>query len=167
MERRQFIYGTLASATALSLGIAFWPEPVSIPAPLDEAQQWLFVALIPVVLEGAAPAQRLEQQAPRIAVAVADLIATLPPGVRQQLAQLLGLLQQKLGRLVLTGSMLPLAEQQPTLLSQLLDDWRFHFLELIRTAYAGLRDPIMAVWYGDPANWSALNYQPPSLGGAR
>ncbi|QIZ77844.1 twin-arginine translocation signal domain-containing protein [Ferrimonas lipolytica] len=163
MDRRTFLYGSLAGVAAVTVGISV--VPTAAPnSTLTDQQSWIIQALVPVVLAGTQSPQQLQQLAPRLVEAISQTIQTLPPNTRAQLDELLGLLDNRVALLALTGSTVPLAQRQPQQLTQILNQWRHHFLDTIKLAYVGLKEPIFAAYWGDPSHWSEFNYQAPSMG---
>ncbi|WP_394205865.1 twin-arginine translocation signal domain-containing protein [Shewanella waksmanii] len=164
MKRRTFLATALVGTGALALGVnVYSPPAVNINPALDNPHRLLFSVLLPVVLDGAFPtveAHRLAAQT-RTLDAIEQTIAVLPDDQQQELLQLLGLLEQRLGLLLLTGSMTPLMMRSPQELVQLLQSWREHFLDMMVTAYQGLRDLIMASYYSCPEHWHHLHYDKP------
>lgn len=93
-------------------------------------------------------------------VATMDL---LPEESRDELEQLLELLESRLGLLLLTGNMTPLLMRQPQELVAMLEAWRTSFLDLMVTAFQGLRELVLASYYSCPEHWTRLNYEKPRL----
>ena len=46
----------------------------------------------------------------------------------------------------------------------MLVNWRTSFLNLLNTAYEGLKELVFAAFYGNSANWTVMNYNKPNLG---
>ncbi len=46
---------------------------------------------------------------------------------------------------------------------QLLTSWRDSYLTLLQQAYNGLRELLLAAYYGQPQHWQALAYQAPEF----
>ena len=95
--------------------------------------------------------------------AISQTISYLPQEGQDELEQLLDMLEQRLGLLVLTGSMTPLMMRTPNELISMLEYWRNSFLDLMVTAYQGLRELVMASYYASPENWGQLNYTKPAF----
>ncbi len=158
MDRRQFLMAGLVGTAAVATGIVLWPVDTPLPG-LTDPQARVLRALVLPVLEGAAPAPVLEDQADALVHQVAQTIATLPPGSQAELNRLFELLEHRLGVLALTGSLTPLLARQPEALAEMLNQWRSHFLDTLVIAYQGLKELLQAAWYADPTHWPALDYQ--------
>ncbi|WP_028774569.1 twin-arginine translocation signal domain-containing protein [Shewanella waksmanii] len=164
MKRRTFLTTALVGTGALALGVnVYSPPAVNINPALDNPHRLLFSVLLPVILDGAFPtveSHRLAAQT-RTLDAIEQTISVLPQDQREELMQLLELLEQRLGLLLLTGNMTPLMMRNPQELAALLERWRGHYLDMMVTAYGGLRDLIMASYYSCPEHWHHLHYDKP------
>ncbi|QLE86866.1 twin-arginine translocation signal domain-containing protein [Shewanella sp. Scap07] len=164
MKRRTFLTTALVGTGALALGVnVYSPPAVNINPALDNPHRLLFSVLLPVILDGAFPtveSHRLAAQT-RTLDAIEQTISVLPQDQREELMQLLELLEQRLGLLLLTGNMTPLMMRNPQELAALLESWRGHYLDMMVTAYGGLRDLIMASYYSCPEHWHHLHYDKP------
>lgn len=161
MNRRQFIMTSLGTGVALSLGITLYPVLTADSATERNAAEMVFDALLPALLMGALPAdhQRAQQQIFATRQAALEFLPFLPRTQQQQLGQLFILLEQELTRLALTGQWLSLSEVPLSQRLSLLAAWRDSYLALLQQAYAGLRELLLGAYYGQPAHWSALEYQ--------
>ncbi len=91
-------------------------------------------------------------------------IAYLPDQQQQDLLLLLDSLGNKLGRLILTFRFSPWTQDDKQVIEQVLKEWRTSSLDILNTAYIGVKQLLMAVWYGEQENWSEINYPgPPAL----
>lgn len=166
MNRRTFLVTALAGTGALALGVNLYRPPyVRVSKALDSEHRLLFSLLVPVFLDGALP----QTQALRVAAqnrtldAIIATMALLSSDSREELQQLLTLLESRLGLLLLTGNMTPLLLRTPNELIAMLESWRSHYLDMMVTAYQGLRELIMASYYSCPEHWGRLNYEKPML----
>lgn len=166
MERRTFLTTALVGSAALALGVNLYEaDHIKVNKALDSEHRLLFSVLLPVFLDGALPEVeklRIEAQN-RTLDAIAHTILLLPEDGQAELEQLLGMLENRLGLLVLTGSMTPLMMRKPDELIDMLEYWRNSFLELMVTAYQGLRELVLASYYSSPEHWSRLNYAKPTF----
>lgn len=165
MKRRTFLISTFTGTAALALGTNLY---LSDDLPFEDSHQnhhMIFSVLIPVFLAGALPKvpNLREESIQRTLVAIQDSIKVLPVHQAAELQELLGLLESRLGLLFLTGSMTPLMLRTHAQLINMLESWRFHFTELMMTAYQGLRELIMASYYSCPEHWGGLNYAKPNF----
>ena len=46
-------------------------------------------------------------------------------------------------------------------MSAFLQEWRFHRIDMLQTAYHALHDLIIGSWYADPVTWQAIGYPGP------
>ena len=153
MNRRTFLSGAFSGTAALSLGVNLYLPNITTSSE-DIHHRVLFGVLIPVFLDGAlpeVPSQR-ELAINRTLDAISQSITHLPVEQQQELMELLNLLEGRLGLLLLSGSMTPLLMREP---QQLID--------MLTTAYGGLRELIMASYYACPEHWGNLRYVKPTF----
>jgi hypothetical protein len=164
MQRRTFLTGAFVGTAALALGVNLYPSKVEAPAE-DLYSRLLFSVLVPVFLDGMLPevAKPREIVINRTLDAISEAIKVLPSEQQQELAELLGQLESRLGLLLLSGSVTPLIMRQPQQLVSMLESWRFHYLQLLQTAYLGLRELVMASYYACPEHWGGIGYAKPSF----
>lgn len=163
MQRRTFIKVGLAGGTVLAAaGVASWligRDPVA-----DRRE--VLDALIPVVLDGALPAEAPRRGAAlaQARAAVDTAIAALAPASQDELAQLFALMAIPPSRLALAGLSQPWRDAAPAEIAAVLQSWRTHRIALLQSAYLALHDLIVGGWYADPSHWAALGYDgPPRL----
>lgn len=95
--------------------------------------------------------------------AIKESINVLPAEQQIELFELLDMLENRLGLLLLTSSMTPLLMRSPAELTEMLESWRHSYFSLLQTAYLGLRELVMASYYACPEHWSRLHYAKPEL----
>lgn len=163
MNRRQFIFRSLALTLAASTGYAVYQHQ-SLQGS-DNAAVLVLDALLPAVLMGALPADAAAQQLSlrQSRDAVLEFLLYLPQSQQQQLQQLFQLLQQDLARLALTGQWLELAALPLSQRLDLLFSWRDSYFSLLQQAFSGLRELIYGAFYGQPQHWLPLNYSAPEF----
>lgn len=166
MQRRTFLLGAFTGTAALALGVNLYSPELDLPQDTeDKDYRLLFSVLLPVLLDGALPevaSHRVVAQN-RTLDAIKQTIFALTPEQQDELYQLLDMLQNRLGLLLLTSSMTPLLLRSPTELTQMLETWRHSYFALLQTAYLGLREIVMASYYACPEHWSRLHYAKPEL----
>ena len=120
-------------------------------------------AVMPVLLEGALPADPV-QRASALAAgarAVDDAIGGLSPAAQEELGQLFALLAMAPTRVLLTGvtSAWPQASAQEV--HGFLERWRFHSSDLLKSGYQALHDIVLGPWYAQESQWQAIGYAGP------
>uniref|UniRef100_Q0HRI7 TAT leader-containing periplasmic protein n=1 Tax=Shewanella sp. (strain MR-7) TaxID=60481 RepID=Q0HRI7_SHESR len=166
MNRRTFLLGAFAGTAAIALGVNLYSPEFSLPDEGEEKDyRLLFGVLLPVMLDGALPDVATHKQAAqnRTLDAIKHSIAGLPDEQQAELFELLDMLENRLGLLLLTSSMTPLLMRSPSDLTQMLETWRHSYFALLQTAYLGLRELVMASYYACPEHWSRLHYAKPEL----
>jgi hypothetical protein len=174
ITRRTFLAAGLAGSAAL--GVAWWlrgtHQPPSLAtgdaplAALDPEAPAIVAAIVPVMLEGALPA---EPGARDVAVGetvanVGRAVAGLAPAAQRELGQLFALLAFAPARVVLTGVGASWATADAASVAGFLERWRTSRWALLRSAYDALHQLILAAWYGNPRAWPAIGYPgPPAL----
>lgn len=166
MKRRTFLLGAFAGTAVLALGVNLYSPELSLP---DDSEgkdyRLLFSVLLPVMLDGALPdvtTHKLVAQN-RTLDAIKQSIAVLPAEQQIELFELLDMLENRLGLLLLTSSMTPLLMRSPAELTEMLESWRHSYFSLLQMAYLGLRELVMASYYACPEHWSRLHYAKPEL----
>lgn len=166
MQRRQFLLWALGGTSALALGVSLYEEEeIANLSEHEKPHDLLLGALIPVLLEGALPEINKHRTSAinRTLDAVNQTLKWLPKAQRQELEQLLDILENRFGLLLLSGSMTPLMLRSPNELVEMLESWRSSWMELLQQAYLGLRELLMASYYACPEHWDRLNYNKPKL----
>ncbi|MBB1428329.1 TAT leader-containing periplasmic protein [Shewanella frigidimarina] len=164
MKRRTFITGAFAGTAAIALGVNLY-SPIITTSSDDIHHRVLFSVLLPVFLDGALPEvpSHREIAINRTLDAISQSITHLPIEQQQELMELLELLEGRFGLLLLSGSMTPLLMREPQQLIDMLEFWRNNYLDMLTTAYNGLRELIMASYYACPEHWGNLRYVKPTF----
>lgn len=164
MKRRTFITGAFAGTAAIALGVNLY-SPIITTSSDDIHHRVLFSVLLPVFLDGALPEvpSHREIAINRTLDAISQSITHLPTEQQQELMELLELLEGRFGLLLLSGSMTPLLMREPQQLIDMLEFWRNNYLDMLTTAYNGLRELIMASYYACPEHWGNLRYVKPTF----
>lgn len=166
-NRRTFLKVGALGALALAAGggIYRYTHP---PGPqqrfvLDGEAKAALEAIVPAMLAGALPLDAA-QRAPAVAAAterVHQAILGLPLNAQKEIQDLFGLLALGPARRALTGVSDGWQNAKPEQVSAFLQDWRFHSLSMLQTAYHALHDLIIGSWYADPSTWEAIGYPGP------
>ena len=173
--RRSFLVAGVAGGAALAA--AYWlrgtrePAPASGPnaalAALDADAPMIIAAIVPVILDGALPADAAARQAAvtETVANVARAVSGLGPAAQRELAELFSLLGLAPARIALAGVSTPWAQASPAAVAAFLERWRTSRWMLLRSAYDGLHQLVLAAWYGNPRSWPSIGYPgPPAIG---
>ncbi len=170
MDRRDFLKAGLLSGGVLATGTTLYGcsdlKPVPSSTVISEEAILSLQALIPVFLSGMLP-ENAEQRARIINDVIADMelaIKKFPPHTQDELQQLFEMLNNRLVVLAFVGKFAVVAELSTSQMVTLINAWRYNFVGLLNTAYAGLKELIFAAFYGSPDNWHLINYKKPMLG---
>ncbi len=165
-DRRTFLkVGALAALALAAAGGAYrYANP---PGParrfvLDGEARAALEAIVPAMLAGVLPAG--SARAPAIAATSAGVhqaILGLPLGTQQEVQDLFALLALAPVRRVLTGVAGPWSGASEAQVGAFLQDWRFHRLGMLQTAYHALHDLVIGAWYANPSSWDAIGYPGP------
>ncbi|MES2319460.1 MAG: twin-arginine translocation signal domain-containing protein [Pseudomonadota bacterium] len=166
-NRRTFLkVGALAALTlAAGGGIYRYTHP---PGPqqrflLDGEAKAALDAIIPAMLAGALPTEAPARAAAINATTgrVHLAILGLPLNAQKEVQDLFGLLALAPARRMLTGVSGRWSQATDTQVGIFLQEWRFHRLGMLQTAYHALHDLIIGSWYADPASWAGIGYPGP------
>ena len=166
-NRRTFLkVGALGALTlAAAGGVYRYTHP---PGPLkrfvlDGEAKAALDAIVPAMLAGALPADTASRAAAIGATTarVHQAILGLPLGAQKEVQDLFGLLALAPARRALTGVSGPWGAASEAQVGAFLQEWRFHRLGMLQTAYHALHDLIIGAWYADPSSWSAIGYPGP------
>ncbi|PMG43602.1 TAT leader-containing periplasmic protein [Shewanella sp. 10N.286.52.B9] len=163
MKRRTFLAGAFTGTAALALGVSLYtPDITDHP---DENHRLLFNVLIPIFMDGTLPevANYREAFINRTIVAINQTISVLSDDQKSEINQLLNLLESRMGLLLLTSSLTPLMLRSADELVLMLEEWRHHFLQMLQTAYLGLRELVLSSYYACPEHWGRLHYAKPTF----
>ena len=165
--RRTFLQVGALAALTLAAGGGIWrlTHPVG-PLQrfvLDGEAKAALDAIVPAMLAGSLPADAAARAA---AVSVTtghvhQAILGLPLMAQKEVQDLFGLLAFAPARRALTGVSGGWANATEAQVGTFLQEWRFHRLAMLQTAYHALHDLIIGSWYADPASWSAIGYPGP------
>ena len=166
LNRRQLLLAGLGGAGAAFLGFASWYQAgESVPDFLltddwhffEEKERLILSVIVPVLLSESLLEGRLEQQLRRMDEAVSYLSATQ----QRELRELMNALESKVSRVILSGSLIHWNNISPEAVDALLESWRDSYLDLLKQAYAGLKELTYAAWYGTDDSWQLLGYDGP------
>lgn len=166
-NRRTFLkVGALAALTLAAGGGIYRATHPSGPLQrfvLDGEARAAIDAIVPAMLAGALPTGAAQRSAAIGATTerVHQAIRGLPLGAQKEVQDLFGLLALAPARRVLTGISGGWASATPEQVTVFLQEWRFHSLAMLQTAYHALHDLIIGSWYADPSSWSAIGYPGP------
>lgn len=130
---------------------------------LDGQAKAALDAIVPAMLAGALPADAPARSAAIGAATghVHKAILGLPLSTQKEVQDLFGLLAFGPARRALTGLSDGWAAARPEQVAAFLQEWRFHRLAMLQTAYHALHDLIIGAFYADPSNWAGIGYPGP------
>jgi len=166
-SRRTFLVASGLGVAALAAG--GWLHTRSGGAragsALGDGGRTVIAAMVPAFLAGALPGDATRAVAIAETVdAVDGAVAGLPPATQAELAQLFGLLSFAPARLALAGLVADWPDASTDAVAAALGRWQHSRLALLRSAYDGLHQLVLAAWYGNPRAWPAIGYPgPPAL----
>jgi hypothetical protein len=166
-NRRTFLkVGVLAGLTLAAGGGIYRLTHPSGPLQrfvLDGEARAAIDAIIPAMLAGSLPADAAQRSAAVSATTgrVHQAILGLPLMAQKEVQDLFGLLALAPARRALTGVAGGWSNATDAQVSVFLQEWRFHSLDMLQTAYHALHDLIIGTWYADPASWEAIGYPGP------
>jgi len=164
--RRAFIVtGALGAAALAAGGWLRFGASARVDALLGDDARGIVRAMVPAFLAGALPDDAQRTQAIREATdAVSVAVAGLPLEAQRELAQLFALLAFAPTRVAMTGLWSDWPHATTAEVDAVLVRWQTSRLSLLRSAYDGLHQLILAAWYGNPRAWAAIGYAgPPQL----
>ena len=166
-NRRTFLKVGALAALALAAGGGVY-RATHPPGPLqrfvlDGEAKAALDAIVPAMLAGALPPEGGARSAAVSATTarVHQAILGLPLGAQNEVQDLFGLLALAPARRALTGVSGPWSGAPEAQVALFLQEWRFHRLGMLQTAYHALHDLIIGSWYADPSSWSAIGYPGP------
>jgi hypothetical protein len=165
--RRTFLVTGSVGLVALAAG--GWLEVrTARPSPghaLGAAGRRIVTAMAPAFLAGALPQAAAERHAAIVETvdAVDTAIGGLPPGTQAELTQLFGLLSFTPARIVVAGLWPDWDHASPDAVEAVLARWQASRIALLRSAYDGLHQLVLAAWYGNPRAWPAIGYAGPPV----
>jgi hypothetical protein len=169
MDRRSFLKTGLLTGSILVTGTSLYGcsdlDILDTDLVTDDVGMAL-AALVPVFLAGVLPSDPASRKQKIVQVIDGMRIAMkrLPPHTLKELEDLFGLLTNRLTMLAYAGSFTHLNEMPTEQAMKLIEGWRTSYIGLLNTAYEGLKELLVASFYGNPENWTVLNYNKPDLG---
>jgi len=134
-------------------------------ATLDPAAPAIVAAIVPLMLDGALPADPADRRAAvtETVANVARAVSGLAPNAQKELGELFSLLSLPPTRVALAGVMTPWADASPEAIAAFLERWRTSGWMLLRSAYDALHQLVLAAWYGNPRAWPSIGYPGPPV----
>ncbi len=169
MDRRSFLKTGLLTGSMLVTGTSLYGcadlDILDTDLVTDDVSLALG-ALVPVFFAGVLPdePQMRKQKIKQVIDGMRIAMKRLPPHTLKELEDLFGLLTNRLTMLAYTGSFSYLNEMPTVQAMKLIEGWRTSYIGLLNTAYEGLKELLVASFYGNPENWTVLNYNKPDLG---
>lgn len=169
-ERRIFLKVGVGGAALLLLGR--WLPAAPAADAVDAGTRFIYLTtadaaalarIIPVMLEGALPEDRGQQNAAigEIVRGIDIVIGYQPHNARAEIRDLFGLLTKGVTRALVAGVWRSWENATDKDVRAFLASWRNSRLGLLRSAYIGLNNLIVGSWYGNPKSWERIGYPGP------
>jgi len=167
MKRRTFLAAGALGVAALAAGgwLRYGLRHAPPGRALDDDARVIVAALVPAFLDGALPVHAPLRDSAIIETvgAVDAAVLGLPPSAQHELAQLFGLLGFPPARMAL-GMRTAWSDAPTVEVQAALQRWQGSRSLLLRSAYDGLHQLILAAWYANPRAWHDIGYPgPPAL----
>ena len=174
-SRRRFLIQSIAAAGVAATGRLFWLESEEfVPALFTQDDDWQFLSandrlilamVTPVILLGVSDKPISGQVLLNYLKDFDNSLTLLTVSQQKEFKELLQLLESMIGRVVVAGIWSAWNDASAETINKMLNNWRSSFLDLIKVAYAGLKELSFATWYGNPNSWTDIGYPgPPELG---
>ena len=169
MDRRAFLKTGLLSGSILITGTGLYgcsDLDILETNLIDDDVTIALAALLPVFLTGVLPLDE-PQRGQSIASTIEGMktaLHKLPPHTLDELKDLFGLLTNRLTMLAYAGAFSQMENLSMSQKSMLVEGWRTSYLNVVNTAYEGLKELVFAAFYGNPPNWHVIDYKKPNLG---
>ena len=118
-------------------------------------------ALIPVVLEGAVPAEAMQAAVDATLQGIDHNLHHLSPELLKLTQQLFDVLAMTVTRGPLTGIWGSWENASAEDIRQFLDRWEHSSLDLLRMGHASLLQVVLMSWYARPQSWAHCGYPGP------
>ena len=166
-SRRTFLKAGGLAALALAGGGALYRAThTDVPQrfALDGQARAALHAIAPAILAGALPQDAGREAALAHTIdGIHQAILGLPPATQKEVQDLFGLLALAPVRRLLTKVAGGWEGARIEEVNTFLQDWRFHRIKLLRSAYHALHDLVLGAWYAQPASWTAIGYSGPLM----
>jgi hypothetical protein len=167
VKRRKFLKvgGGIGMAALAGAGALFARGTKKVPLPAEALQYFsereysIFHAIAGTVLvlpAGAPSAEKLQ-----VALHADRHLARLDEDAQRDFHRLLGLFDNALAGLLLTGTTAPFTQLSPEGRTAFLAKWQTHRVGAIRSGYQALKRLACACYYGNPESYATLGYPGP------
>ena len=169
MNRRNFIKNGLVASAVLVTGTSVYgcaDLDIIEQQLVDDEVALVLTALLPVLLDGAlsTEAETRKLQIEQTIAQIKVMLQTLPPHTLTELKDLFSLLSSRLANLALVGEFSRTEQLTVEQLVMLLEGLRNSYISLLNHAYDGLRELVMAAFYGLDSSWPSIGYNKPNFG---
>lgn len=158
------LFGTAFLATAgVAAGLSGCSSsaPASGYAVLRLSDLPVLRALIPVVLEGAVPAEAMPATVEATLQGIDRSLNALSPALLKLTQQLFDVLAMAVSRGPLTGVWGSWDSASPADIRHFLERWQNSSLNLLRMGHTSLLQIVQMAWYAQPASWGHCGYPGP------
>jgi hypothetical protein len=168
LTRRQFLKVGASGAVVLAMARVGHAQALRPgDAGLDATAREVLAAVVPVLLDGALPAEEAArtQSVNATIVRIDRSVAELPPHLQAEVGDLFALLGFAPSRWLIAGVRAPWREASPEDVAAFLQRWRQSGWTLLQQGYHALHELVLAAFYADPGSWPRIGYPgPPALG---
>jgi len=168
LSRRNLLKALIATGSAVAIGVVFELREANTPEYIQNqdwqwlnAEQAMIVSLLMLSIYKHPDIELDEAALVKLLINVDKTITLLPDPQQQELKQLLDILSFSLGRLVITGNLSNIQNISVSDTDEILLKWRSSSIVTLNTAYVGIKELLMASFYGVEDQWQAIGYPGP------
>ena len=168
LSRRSLLkVGLLGSAFLATAGVTASLSGCSASVPaqglviLRDGDLPFLRALIPVILEGAVPADKMDSAVSKTIAGIDYSLNRFSPEMAKLTIQLFDVLAMGVTRGPLTGIWGSWEKTSADDIRHFLDRWQNSSLGLLKMGHASLLQLVMLAWYGNPDSWGHCGYPGP------
>lgn len=167
MKRRKFLKvgGGIGVAGLAGAGVLFARTTKRVPLPdepleyFSEREYSIFHAIAETVVVVPANAPSVERM--KVTLLADRHLARLDEDARRDFHRLLGLFDNALAGLLLTGTIAPFTQLSPEGRASMMKKWESHRIGALRSGYQALKRLACACYYGNPETYAAVGYPGP------
>lgn len=169
-QRRRFLKVGLVGSAVLTVAaggifLTYQSESCADCLWLHQDDQLLLKAIIPIILAGALPKEQNERNTAinEVIIGFDISVSHFPPSVRDEIRQLLWLLEFPVTRLLVAGIWGAWHKVEVSDISHFLKSWQHSRFDLLRVGYTALHDLVTGSWYANSRSWQRIQYPGPPV----